>query len=122
MPGPRAGLSVLTTDADGFDHSIVIEAKDPHNLASSCPAAGVSPPTCLADGSLRVLLDGEEGLLAPGAVSLSPDVQVSAANLPGACRSFGFEKVGLDGGSHAYCSISPTPIFFVITGMLLSLG
>ena len=87
---PKTGLSVLTTDADGADHSIVIEAKDPHNLDSSCPA-GVSP--CLADGSLRVVLDGEEALLAPGAVSLSQDVKISAANLPGACRSFGFEKV-----------------------------
>ena len=88
----RAGLSVLTADADGFDHSIVIETKDPHSLASSCPA-GVSP--CLADGSLRVLLDGEETLLAPGTVALGSDVEVSAVNLPGACRSFGFEKVGL---------------------------
>ncbi|CAM9631382.1 unnamed protein product [Ectocarpus fasciculatus] len=83
------GLSVLTTDADGFDHSIVIEVVDPHDLDSSCPA-GVSP--CLADGALRVLLDGEEKLLAPGTVSLAPDVEISAANLPGACRSFGFEK------------------------------
>eukprot|EP00752_Nemacystus_decipiens_P011750 g10427.t1 len=83
------GLSVITTDEDGFDHSIVIEVKDPHNLESSCPA-GVSP--CLADGSLRVILDGEEALIAPGTVSLGRAVQVSAANLPGACRSFGFEK------------------------------
>lgn len=88
---PRAGLSVLTTGANGFDHSIIIEVKDPHSLASSCPA-GVSP--CLADGSLSVVLDGQEALLAPGTVSLSPDVEVSAANLPGACRSFGFEEVG----------------------------
>lgn len=59
-------------------------------MDSSCPA-GVSP--CLADGSLRVILDGEETLLAPGTVSLGQGVQVTAANLPGACRSFGFEKV-----------------------------
>lgn len=85
-----AGLSVLTTDADGFDHSIVIEVEDPHNLESSCPA-GVSP--CVADGSLRVLVDGVEELSQPGTVFLAPDVQVSAVNLPGACRSFGFEKV-----------------------------
>lgn len=84
------GLSVLTTGADGFDHSIVIEVKDPHNMDSDC-APGVSP--CLADGSLRVVLDGEETLLAPGTVSLGQDVQVTAVNLPGACRSFGFEKV-----------------------------
>ncbi|CAM9484782.1 unnamed protein product, partial [Hapterophycus canaliculatus] len=84
-----AGLSVLTTDADGLDHSIVIEVKDPHSLVSFCPAE-VTP--CLADGSLSVVLDGAESLLAPGSVSLSTNVRVSAANLPGACRSFGFEK------------------------------
>ncbi|CAM9380344.1 unnamed protein product [Ectocarpus sp. 8 AP-2014] len=83
------GLSVLTTDTDGLEHSIVIEVAEPHNLDSSCPA-GVSP--CLADGALVVLLDGEESLLAPGTVVLGGDVEVSAANLPGACRSFGFEK------------------------------
>jgi len=86
----ETGLSVLTTDADNYDHSIVIEVKDPHSLKSSCPT-GVSP--CLADGSLRVALDGEEALLAPGTVLLGKDVQISAVNLPGACRSFGFEKV-----------------------------
>ena len=88
----QTGLSVLATDADGFDRSIVIQVKDPHNMDSSCPAERSS---CLADGSLEVVLDGEETLLAPGTVSLSHDVQVSAANLPGACRSFGFEKVRL---------------------------
>ena len=86
----RTGLSVLTTDSNGFDHSIVIEVADPHSLDSACPA-GVSP--CLADGALTVLLDGEESLLAPGTVVLGEDVEISAANLPGACRSFGFEKV-----------------------------
>ena len=84
------GLSVLTTDVDGFDHSIIVEVKDPHDLVSSCPA-GVSP--CLADGSLRVVLDGEEMLIAPGTVPLGDGVSVSAANLPGSCRSFGFEQV-----------------------------
>ncbi|CAM9288994.1 unnamed protein product [Ectocarpus sp. 8 AP-2014] len=83
------GLSVLTTDTDGLEHSIVIEVAEPHDLDSSCPV-GVSP--CLADGALIVLLDGEESLLAPGTVVLGGDVEVSAANLPGACRSFGFEK------------------------------
>lgn len=84
------GLSVLTTGADGAEHDLVIEVTDPHNLDSSCPA-GVSP--CLADGALTVVLDGVETLLAPGTVSLGQDVEVMAANLPGACRSFGFEKV-----------------------------
>lgn len=82
------GLSVLTSDAEGSEHDIVIQVKDPHRLDSACPGR-VSP--CLADGSLSVLLDGTEELRAPGTVSLGKDVVVSAANLPGACRSFGFE-------------------------------
>ena len=84
------GLSVLTTDVDGSEHDIAIQVKDPYNLESSCQE-GVAP--CLADGSLNVVLDGEEALLAPGTVSLGSAVAVSAVNLPGACRSFGFDKV-----------------------------
>lgn len=84
------GLAVVATDNEGLDHSIVIMVKDPHSLDSSCPTGESSP--CLADGSLRVLLDGEEALFSPGSVVLGEDVVVSAVNLPGACRSFGFEK------------------------------
>ncbi len=84
------GLSVLTTDVDGSKHDIVIEVRDPYSLESSCPK-GVSP--CLADGALAVILDGEEALLAPGTVSLGVDVAVSAVNLPGPCRTFGFHEV-----------------------------
>lgn len=83
------GLSLLTTDASGLDHNILISVVEPHNMNSCCPA-GVSP--CLAEGSLRVVADGNEVLLAPGIVTLAPDVAISAVNLPGACRSFGFEK------------------------------
>lgn len=83
------GLSLVTTDTEGFDHSIVIEVTDPHSLESACPA-GVSP--CLADGALSVFVDGSEELLKPGTVALAPGVTVSAVNLPGECRSFGFEK------------------------------
>lgn len=77
------GISIMTTDAEGVDHTIVIQARDPHSLEASCPA-GVSP--CLAEGSLSVHLDGEEVLLAPGRKTLAPDVVISAVNLPGACR------------------------------------
>jgi len=83
------GLSVLTTDAEGFDHSVIIEVTDPQSLESACPA-GVSP--CLADGALSVFIDGSETLLKPGVVSVASGISVSAANIPGACRSFGFEK------------------------------
>ncbi|CAM9616834.1 unnamed protein product [Ectocarpus sp. 12 AP-2014] len=83
------GLGIATTDADGLDHTIVITVTDPHSLDSACPV-GVSP--CLADGALTVQLDGKDALLAPGEVLLGPQVAISTVNLPGACRSFGFEE------------------------------
>ena len=82
------GFSVLTTDDDGLDHSIVVAAKTPHNMYTACPV-GVSP--CLADGSLTVLLDGKGSLAAPGTVSLAPGIDITAVNIPGECRSFGFK-------------------------------
>eukprot|EP00903_Cladosiphon_okamuranus_P020451 g18771.t1 len=83
------GLSIITKDVESVDHTIEISVSNPHNLHSSCPE-GVSP--CLAGGALRVKLDGHESLLSPGEVTLGPGVAISAVNLPGACRSFGFEK------------------------------
>ena len=83
------GISIKTTDTDGIEHTIVISVTDPHSLESECPE-GLSP--CLADGALSVEIDGETALLAPGEVALGPDVAIAAVNLPGACRSFGFEK------------------------------
>ncbi|CAN0210111.1 unnamed protein product [Scytosiphon promiscuus] len=83
------GVSLITADPDGVEHTIVIEVTNPHTLESSCPE-GVSP--CLADGALTVEVDGSEVLVAPGTVAVGPEVVISAINLPGACRSFGFEK------------------------------
>jgi len=83
------GLSLMTSDDEGVDHTIEISVTDPHNLESSCPD-GVSP--CLAEGALSVTLDGQKSLVSPGKVTLGPGVAISAVNLPGACRSFGFEK------------------------------
>eukprot|EP00903_Cladosiphon_okamuranus_P020891 g19184.t1 len=87
------GLSVLTTDQEGVEHSIVITVKDPYSLESSCPVTedGTVLP-CLADNALSVVLDGDEALSSPGTAILAPGVMVDAVNLPGACRSFGFEK------------------------------
>lgn len=82
------GISIITTDVDGFDHSIVISVKEPHSLESACPTE-ISP--CLADGSLNIVVDGEAALSAPGNVILAPGVEVTAVNIPGECRSFGFE-------------------------------
>lgn len=50
------GLSLITTDADGFDHSVVISVKDPHSTECTC---SVDHSPCLADGSLSVLLDAD---------------------------------------------------------------
>eukprot|EP00752_Nemacystus_decipiens_P003687 g3397.t1 len=83
------GLSVITTDVQGVDHTIEITVTDPHSLDSSCP---VGVFHCLANGALSVRLDGYESLVSPGEVTLGPGVAVSAVNLPGSCRSFGFEK------------------------------
>eukprot|EP00903_Cladosiphon_okamuranus_P016330 g15060.t1 len=83
------GLSLITADVEGVDHTVEITVNEPHNLHSSCPV-GVSP--CLANGALSVKLDGQESLVSPGEVTLGPGVAISAVNLPGACRSFGFEK------------------------------
>ena len=83
------GLSIVTTDTDGLEHTIIISVVNPHILESSCPV-GTDP--CLADGALNVVVDGEDVLLAPGEVTVAPGVSIAAINLPGACRSFGFEK------------------------------
>lgn len=83
------GIAIKTTDGAGVDHTIVISVTDPHSLDSYCPVA-MSP--CLAGGALSVEIDGESPLLAPGEVTLGPDMAISAVNLPGACRSFGFER------------------------------
>ena len=83
------GISLVTMDADGMHHTVTVSVTDPHSLESACPV-GMSP--CLADGALTVVTDGEEVFLAPGEVTLAPGVAISAVNLPGPCRSFGFEN------------------------------
>ena len=83
------GMSIINTDDDNLDHSIVISVADPHSLESSCP---VGMSQCLANGALRVDVNGEEIILAPGQITVAPGIAIAAVNLPGACRSFGFEK------------------------------
>lgn len=77
------GISIMTVDLEGVDHTIVIQVTDPHSLEAACPP-GVSH--CLADGSLSVLIDGWEALIAPCKTSIGPDVAISAVNLPESCR------------------------------------
>lgn len=65
------GLSLHTVDDGGVNHSAVITVKDSDNIDSACPF-GMS--SCLANGALNVVLDGQEILLAPGAVEVGPGV------------------------------------------------
>lgn len=83
------GISLIAADKDGIEHSIAISVNNPHSLDSSCPS---SMPSCLADGALSVVVDGEKSLAAPGTEVPGLGMKISAVNLPGACRSFGFEK------------------------------
>ncbi len=96
----RPLLNLLPSDDPALFHVLTkfshrMAKQEPHTMESACPTTkdgSVSP--CLADGALEVVIDGQEGMLpAPGKVVLAPDVTVEAVNLPGACRSFGFEKV-----------------------------
>ena len=115
------GISLMTIGTDGIEHSIAVSVNTPHSLDSACPS-GLS--TCLADGALTVIVDGETALATPGTAVPGPGVEVSAVNLPGACRSFGFEKywerklleqvrVGQGGGSESQNTaelITDTPL------------
>lgn len=83
------GISIVAMDTNGLDHTIVISVVHPHNLESPC-SAETSP--CLAEGALNVVVDGEEVMISPGEVTVAPGVAIAAVNLPGSCRSFGFEK------------------------------
>jgi len=82
------GLAIVTTDDEGIEHTIDISVTNPHSMESACPV-GVSP--CLAEGALTVKIDDVESMSSPGEVTLGPGVAISAVNLPGACRSFGYE-------------------------------
>ena len=82
------GISVQSEDDDGVGHSIVIFVTDPNILDTSCPAGGGA---CIGDGALTVLLD-DVRVSSPGQKDLGPGVSFAAANIPGECRPFGFER------------------------------
>lgn len=84
-----SGLSLVTSDG----HSLVVEVKDPYTIATEGCS---SSTTCLADGALRILVDGEESqsLQTPGEDMLVTDgLVVSSANLPAECRPFGGDRI-----------------------------
>ena len=89
FPGHRmiTGLAVISDK-----HSLVIEVKNPREgFPPGCPYDDV--PQCLANGGLRVEVDGKE--LDEGLLRFSRDyhlvgnISISAANLPVACSEFG---------------------------------
>ena len=74
-------------------HSLVVEVKDPHTVETE-GCSDVSP--CLANGGLRVSVDGEvvNSLDGPTKdVHLPGAIELSSSNLPAECREFGGRKV-----------------------------
>lgn len=83
------GLSIISEG-----HSIIIEASDPYSVKTDGCPEGSSP--CLADGGLRITVDGEErnDLLAPTRDEyVANGIEMSASNLPVECRQFGGDKI-----------------------------
>lgn len=83
------GVSLVTANG----HTLTVEVKDPYTTTTD--GCSTSSP-CLADGALRILVDGEESyeLQAPGeGIALPGGVIVSAANLPAECRAFGGSRI-----------------------------
>ncbi|CAM9548151.1 unnamed protein product [Sphacelaria rigidula] len=87
------GVSILEGD-----HSLVVEVKDPYTTRTQgCRKQDVRP--CLAEGGLRVLVDGVESdaLEGPTSVSLFADtdseMDMTASNLPAECRPFGGDLI-----------------------------
>ena len=75
-------------------HSTVIQVKDPSNTDTN--GCDDEVYTCLADGGLQVMVDGEErpDLLSPSIDrNLPGGTFLSSSNLPVECRQFGGAKV-----------------------------
>lgn len=84
-----SGVSLITADG----HTLVIEVKDPYTTTTDGCSSSSS---CLADGALRILVDGKEShdLLTPGeGIALPGGLVVSSANLPVECRPFGGDRI-----------------------------
>lgn len=108
----------------GSKHSLVIEVVDPHTIDNEKKCSiltddngggfGVgntlngngfrSEGSCLANGALRILVDGQEypALSSPTAGVTLPDgdTVVSAMNLPAECQPFGGDKVWAEKFDH----------------------
>eukprot|EP00752_Nemacystus_decipiens_P014764 g13145.t1 len=92
LPGRQlvTGLSVMSEG-----HSLTIEVGDAHGIRTAGCIARVSP--CLADGGLRIVVDGKEADELLGFASEVPvasgAISVSASNLPAEGRQLGGDQI-----------------------------
>ncbi|CAM9261580.1 unnamed protein product [Ectocarpus sp. 13 AM-2016] len=89
------GLSVISGG-----HSLVVEVTNPYETDTNNGCPDGMPTPCLANGGLRVTVDGQKGmddspLLHPVRGSILPggSIEVSAANLPVECWQFGGDAI-----------------------------
>ena len=86
------GVSLLSGDG----HSFVVEVKNPYSVETSGCPYGNSP--CLADGALRIAVDGKEPVELLGPVKgaqIQDEVVLSTSNLPLECWQFGGSNLWL---------------------------
>lgn len=86
------GVSVLSGNA----HYFVVEVNDPYSVETSGCPNGVRP--CLADGALRIAVDGSEPIELLGPVEdaqLHDGLTLSTSNLPLECWQFGGSSLWL---------------------------
>lgn len=89
-----SAVSILTDDGR---HSLVVEVMDPYTTTTNgCPKDASVP--CLADGGLRIRVDGQGSLAMQAPVENvrlpgNSPVVVSTANLPAECRPFGGDRI-----------------------------
>lgn len=81
------GVALVT---DG-GHTIVIDIEEPLDLAPTChgTAAAVGSAPCLANGGLRVTVDGREEVQGAGEHHFDGDIHITAVNVPLECQRFG---------------------------------
>lgn len=93
----RQLISAVSVLSDDGRSSFVVEVQDPYTTNTD-GCLDSSPLPCLADGALRIMVDGEDyaTLQAPAVNFRLPGsypVVVSAANLPAECRPFGGDRI-----------------------------
>lgn len=84
------GVSILSGDG----HAFIVEVNRPYNVETSGCPDGVHP--CLANGALRVYVDGDEPVELLGPVRnahLHDGVTLSTSNLPVECWQFGGSQI-----------------------------